>query len=62
MIGFIIAFALYLIGLVGFYTTATDLNHGPIKTWRARATIVFWPLVIPIGFAGDIYDGYWGRR
>lgn len=62
MIGYFLAFGFYVIGLAGLYTMATDLNHGPIQTWRARLGILFWPVTIPCGFVGDIYDGYWRQR
>jgi hypothetical protein len=62
MIGYILAGTLYVIGLIGFFTMATDLNQGPLKTWRHRIALLFWPVVIPFGFIGDIYDGYWKQK
>lgn len=52
----IIAAWLYLIGLMGLYVTARDLNGGLLKTWRPRINLIFWPIMIPIAALGDLYD------
>src|ERR1700743_2221679 len=59
MTGWIVAGTFYVVGVIGIHTMATDLNRGPIRTWRARLFQAFWPLHITYGFVGGIYEGCW---
>lgn len=52
---------LYLTGLVGLHDVVCDLQGGPIRTWRAWAGLVFWPLMVPIAKIGDLYDAWMDR-
>lgn len=52
----IIVAALYMIGLIGLHAIARDANQGPIKSWRAKVNLLFWPFVVPCAAIGDLYD------
>ena len=50
------AIYLYVFGLVGLHATARDLNEGPIKTRRAWAGLILWPVTIPLAKVADLYE------
>ena len=52
----IIVFYLYIAGLTGLHATARDLNEGPIRTRRAWAGLILWPVVIPLAKIADLYE------
>ena len=52
----IIVFYLYIAGLTGLHATARDLNEGPIRTRRAWAGLILWPVVIPLAKIADFYE------
>ena len=53
--------ALYVISLIGLHAVARDLQQAPIRTLRARLSLLFWPITIPIAWAGDLYDALASR-
>lgn len=56
MTGWIVAGALYVIGLVGLHAMVCDISLGHPKEWRSRLNIICWPVTIPFAAAGDVYD------
>lgn len=68
MAPWIVAASLYVIGGIGIYAVACDLNDGPIKTPWKRWLYLIWPLVVMVQCAGDLWDASkgdgpaWTRR